>query len=80
MKMVVTLKSGVQIKADVEEYTTKKSPIFGELRGLEWKTTDQPTVVISWIDAGEVAAIHAEFEPSEPVAEIEGTDPLQASA
>ena len=78
MKMVVTLKNGVQIKADVKEYTTKKSPIFGELRGLEWTTTDQPGVVISWVDAHEIAAIHAEFEPNEPVAEIE--EPGTASA
>lgn len=74
MKMVVTLKSGVQIKSDVEEYTTQKSPIFGELRGLKWTTTEQPTVVISWVNPDEIAAIHAEFEPGEPVADIEEPD------
>jgi len=74
MKMVVTLKSGVQIKADVAEYTTQKSPIFGELRGLKWTTTEQPRVVISWVNSSEIAAIHAEFDPGEPVESIEDPD------
>ena len=75
MKMVVTLKSGTQIKADVEDYTTQRSPIFGELRGLKWRTTEQPSVVLSWLNPAEVAAIHAEFEEGEPVADIEEPDP-----
>ena len=72
--MVITLKSGVQIKSDVEEYTTQKSPIFGELRGLKWTTTEQPGAVISWVNPTEIAAIHAEFEPGEPVKDIEAPD------
>jgi hypothetical protein len=61
MKMVITLKSGVQIKADVEGLTTGVSPVFGELRNLKWTTTEQPEVRISWLDIGEVAAVHAEY-------------------
>jgi len=60
MKMVITLKSGVQIKADVEDFTTGASPIFGELRNLKWTTTEQPEVTISWLDISEVASVHAE--------------------
>ena len=71
MRMVVTLKNGVQIKADVEEYTTEQSPVFGELRGLKWTTAGQPGVVISWIAPGEIAAIHAEYDPGEPVTDID---------
>ena len=48
MKMVITLKSGVQIKADVEEFTTGASPVFGELRNLKWTATEQPEVRITW--------------------------------
>ena len=60
MKMVVTLKSGIQIKADVEEFTTGRSPVFGELRELKWTSTERPEVRISWLAIGEVAAVHAE--------------------
>lgn len=62
MKMVVTLKSGVQIRADVEDFTTGQSPVFGELRALKWTTTAQPGTVIQWLDVSEVAAVHAEYE------------------
>ena len=34
VKMVVTLKSGVQIKAEVEDSTIGKSPVFGVNRLL----------------------------------------------
>lgn len=62
MKMVVTLKSGVQIKADVEEATIGRSAVFGELRDLKWTSTERPAVRISWLDMNEVAAVHAEFD------------------
>ena len=74
MKMVVTLRNGVQIKADVKEYTTERSPVLGELRGLKWTTTEQPDVVISWVSFDEIVAIHGEFEPGESVADIETPD------
>lgn len=60
MRMVITLKSGVQIKADVEDCTIGRSPVFGELRELKWTTTDRPAVTIGWLDMNEVAAVHAE--------------------
>jgi hypothetical protein len=62
MKMVVTLKSGVQIKADVEDSTVGRSAVFGELREPKWTSTERPAVRIQWLDMGEVAAVHAEFD------------------
>ena len=62
MKIVITLKSGVQIKADVEDCTIGKSPVFGELRELKWTTTEQPAVKLGWLDINEVAAVHAELD------------------
>jgi hypothetical protein len=62
MKMVITLKSGVQIKADVEDCTVGRSQVFGELRDLKWTSTERPGVRIGWLDMGEVAAVHAEFD------------------
>ena len=62
MKMVVTLKSGVQIKADVEDFTTGTSAVLGELRNLKWTSAERPAVRIQWLDMGEVAAVHAEYD------------------
>jgi hypothetical protein len=61
MKMVITLKSGVQIKADVEDFTTGTSPLFSDLRTLKWTTTERPGAVVQWLDISEVAAVHGEF-------------------
>lgn len=62
MKMVITLKSGVQIKADVEDCTIGRSPVFGELRELKWTLPEEPDVKIGWLDINEVAAVHAEYD------------------
>ncbi len=64
MKMVITLKSGVQIKADVEDFTTGTSAVLGELRELKWTAAGRPEVQVNWLDIGEVAAVHAEFSYS----------------
>lgn len=61
MKMVVTLKSGIQIRAAVEDFTTGASPVLGELRNLKWTATQRAHVQIHWLDISEVAAVHAEF-------------------
>lgn len=63
--MVVTLKSGIQIRQTVEEYTVEKSALLGELRGLKWTFGDTHDVNIKWMDVGEVAAIHSELEPGD---------------
>jgi hypothetical protein len=62
MKMVVTLRSGVQIKADVESYSTGSSPIAGDLRQLKWTTAENPSVTIEWLAMSEVVAVHTEFD------------------
>lgn len=62
MKMVITLKSGVQIKADVETFTTGTAQLSGELCNLKWTSTDRPHVKINWMDANEIAAVHAEYD------------------
>ncbi len=62
MKMVITLKNGVQIKADVEDYTIGRSPMVGELRELKWTSPERPNVKIGWLDLAQVAAVHAEFD------------------
>jgi hypothetical protein len=63
--MVVTLKSGVQIKAEVEEFSTGTSSLFGELRTLAWTESERAAVRLNWLDRGEVAAVHAEFDEEE---------------
>ena len=62
MKMVITLKNGVQIKADVEDYTIGRSPMFGDLSELKWTSTERPAARVQWLDLSEVAAIHSEFD------------------
>jgi hypothetical protein len=74
MKMVVTLRNGVQIAADVEEFSTGRSPIGGVLKSLKWITTEEPQTVLNWLDMGEVVAVHAEFAPGESVGDIEQPD------
>jgi hypothetical protein len=74
MKMIVTLKNGAQIGADVDEFSTGRSPIGGDLRSLKWTAAEKAQIVLNWVDLSEVVAVHAEFEPGEPVAEIEVPD------
>ena len=61
MKMVITLKSGVQIKADVENCTIGSS-LSEELRELKWTSTERPAVRIGWLDLSQVTAIHTEYD------------------
>jgi hypothetical protein len=75
MKMVITLKCGVQIKADVEDATVGRSAVFGELRELKWTSTERSAVRIQWVDMGEVAAVHAEFDWDGADADAEYGDP-----
>jgi hypothetical protein len=59
-KMVVTLRSGVQITVDVEKFSTGGSPVGGHLRQLKWTQPENPEVELNWVDLAEVAAVHAE--------------------
>ena len=59
--MVVTLRSGVQIKMDVDEFSTGHSPIGGDLRSLKWSGTSDTE--LNWLDLSEVVAVHGERAP-----------------
>ena len=75
MKMVVTLKNGVQVKSDVKEFTTGTAQIFGDLRSLKWTATEWPQTQINWIDISEIAAVHAEYDRDGVDAPVEVVQP-----
>lgn len=60
MLMVVTLKSGTQVRMDVDEYTIQRNH-FGALVGIKWQATDRPAATIEHLDIDEVAAVHTEW-------------------
>jgi hypothetical protein len=60
MLMVITLKSGVQIRVDVDQYTVQEYRT-GELAGLKWEATENTTAAPKWLDVTEVAAVHTEW-------------------
>jgi hypothetical protein len=64
MKMVITLRNGVQIKMNVEAFSVGRSPIGAELRTLTWTLSDASTE-LSWVDLREVVAVHAEREAAD---------------
>ena len=59
MQMVITLRNGVQLRMEVESFSTGSSPIGGDLRRLEWKGRTGSTD-INWLDMREVVAVHGE--------------------
>jgi hypothetical protein len=66
MKMVVTLKSGTQIKVGVKEFTIRQGRAEGDLRGIDWTYDDDPHgSSLKWLDISQVAAVHAEREPGD---------------
>src|ERR1044072_1378583 len=58
--MVVTLKSGAQIRADVDEYRIQHNRLGG-LVGIKWQAVARPTAAIEYLDVSEVAAVHTEW-------------------
>ncbi len=59
--MVVTLRSGTQIRIGVKEFTVQSASLSAELRGLKWVPDDNPAgSSLPWLDLSEVAAVHAE--------------------
>jgi hypothetical protein len=61
--MVVTLKSGAQIKVGVKEFTIARGRLEGELRRLEWTyDNDLLGTSLNWLDMSQVAAVHTERE------------------
>ena len=57
--MVVTLKSGVQIRMRVTEYTVGRNG-FGALVRLKWTGAEDTDTNLKYLDTDEVAAIHSE--------------------
>ena len=60
MRMVITLRNGIQIKADVQQFSTGSSAIGGALQNLKWKTTEEPETIINWVELCEIVAVHGE--------------------
>lgn len=60
MLMVVTLKSGVQIRMQVEKFVITSNGL-GQAVGLRWEGAESSLVSIEHLDFGEVAAVHAEW-------------------
>ncbi|MUN41423.1 hypothetical protein [Actinomadura litoris] len=58
--MVVTLKSGAQIRADVDEYRIQHNRLGG-LVGIKWQATARANAAIEYLDVSEVAAVHTEW-------------------
>jgi hypothetical protein len=58
--MVVTLKSGQQIRMKVSEYTVAHNGL-GELARLNWTCAEDTAAMIRHLDLGEVAAVHTEW-------------------
>ena len=59
--MVVTLKSGTQLKTLVTEYVVRWDTITGQLCELEWATHPASPIRLRKIDLSEVAAVHSDF-------------------
>lgn len=65
MFMVVTLKSGVQLRVDVDEYTVGLNGL-GELKRLKWKANEATTSNIKYVDLDQVVAVHTEWPEGAP--------------
>lgn len=60
--MVVTLKSGVQLRFEVEEYTVKRNPLTKQFEGLDWTWTQPVQSNLRYVNADEIAAVHSEWK------------------
>jgi len=65
MKMQITLRSGTQIEADVEEFTLGRGGIDGALREITWTNQPVPSRRLKYLDASEIVAVVAIHDPSE---------------
>lgn len=70
MRVQITLKSGAQIEADVEEFTVTRSRLEGELVGLKW-TGSVGGRALKYVRLDEIAAITYVDDEGPTVAEIE---------
>lgn len=60
--MVVTLKSGVQLRFEVDEYTVKRNPLTKQFEGLDWTWTQPVQSNLRYVNADEIAAVHSEWK------------------
>ena len=61
MWMVVTLKSGTQLRMKVTEYTVSRHVVTQHLDKLSWVKHSTSPTKLTELDLGEVAAIHTEY-------------------
>jgi hypothetical protein len=57
--MVVTLKSGTQLRMPVSSFTTGTNP-RGQLARLKWAAPPEADAALNWVCLEEIAAVHAE--------------------
>ena len=57
MKMRVFLKSGADFTVDVEEFTTKRNQMSGELTSMNWTTPENWKAKLHTLQLEEVAAV-----------------------
>jgi len=62
VKMEITLRSGVQIVTDVEEFTVGKGRIMADLQELHWTTPAGALRRLKHVNLSEIAAIVAVHE------------------
>lgn len=64
MKIQITLRSGTQIEADVEEFTIGRGGLSGEMRELQWVNPPDALRKLKYLDINDVVAVVAIHEPS----------------
>ena len=75
MQIEITLKSGAQITADVEEFTTSVNRL-GDVVGIKWTTPPDSTRKLVDVDLTQIAAIVrvGGVEDTENPADVTGPD------
>jgi hypothetical protein len=68
--MEITLRSGVQIVTDVEEFTVTKSRITAELQELHWTTPAGALRRLKHANLSDIVAIVAVHEPDDSEDEL----------
>ena len=58
--MVVTLKSGTQIRVQVTDYSIGRNRL-GDFARLKWTSAGAPAATLTYVDVDEIVAIHSEW-------------------
>lgn len=59
--MVVTLKSGVQIRTQVTEYSVGRGGLSDQMTSLKWSFDEDGDSRLRYVDLAEVVAVHSEW-------------------